>query len=101
MKVATIVKLKRECLNNPAGTLGVVFNDYGDGSQVIFPNGMYDGFNETEKCRWLGYQGEVTEKEFFLEEVGFEPSLAGYQFLNVMRVDQDFHRGIFDAVLKK
>ena len=47
MKVGTICKLKVDCLGNKAGTLGVVFNDYGDGFQVIFENGSYDGISRT------------------------------------------------------
>jgi hypothetical protein len=97
MRVGTIVKLKVECLGNKQGALGVVFNDYGDGSQVIFENGKYDGFaeiNEVER-----FKGQ-TEKDYFLEEVGFADSLAGYQFQNVMQVSEDYDKGIFNAVLR-
>jgi hypothetical protein len=98
MKVGTIVKLKVNCLENATGTLGVVFNDYGDGSQVIFENGEYDGFSEVNEVERFG---EKTEKDFFLEEVGFEPILAGYQFRNVIQVSEDYRRGVFNKALTK
>lgn len=94
MKVGTIYKLKVDCLENKAGTLGVVFNDYGEGVQVIFKNGNYDGFSVTNN---LGI-GDInkTEAETFLEEVGFEESLAGYQFKNVIQVAVDYRDGLFN-----
>ena len=98
MQVGTIVKLKRDCLDNPKGAIGVVFYDYGDGFQAIFPNGNYDGFSTDDKEEVFG---GLTEADFILEEVGFEPVLSGYQFKNVITVEQDFRRGVFDAVLKR
>ncbi len=98
MEVGMIVMLKRECLGNPQGSLGVVFYDYGDGFQAIFSNGNYDGFSTDEKVEAFGNK---TEAEFILERVGFEPTLAGYQFRNVMCVEQDFKDGMFDCVLKR
>lgn len=97
MKVGTIVKLKRVCLGNPIGTVGVVFYDYGDGSQAIFENGNYDGFNERDTDYGVTKQ---TEKDFILEEIGFAEYLAYYQFKNVMQVSQDYRKGIFDAALQ-
>ena len=94
MKVGTIVKLKVDCLGNPKGTLGVVFYDYGDGSQAIFKNGSYDGFSETSK---MSKNGEI-EAEFFLEKVGFCDNLVDYQFKNVIAVEQDFRKGIFSEI---
>jgi hypothetical protein len=100
MKVGTVCKLKVDCLGNKAGTLGVVFNEYDDeggaGFQAIFENGNYDGFSTTRKTLHPGTKG--TEAEYFLEEVGFEQSLAGYQFRNVMQVAADFKKGLFDIV---
>lgn len=92
MKVGTICKLKVDCLGNKAGTLGVVFYDYGDGFQAIFENGNYDGF-ERERA---GLYEEKTEADHFLEEVGFEESLAGYQFKNVLQVVADYKHGLFN-----
>ncbi len=93
MKVGTICRLKVAALNNKAGTLGVVFYDYGDGFQAIFENGNYDGFSTT---RSPGGVGMGTEDVFFLEKVGFEESLAGYQFKNVMQVSADYRKGLFN-----
>ena len=97
MQVGTIVKLKIDCLNNKTGTLGMVFYDYGDGFQVIFENGKYDGFH-TE-----GYFANTkqTEADFILEKVGFESSLSGYKFKNVLQVEQDFRNGLFNIIWKK
>ncbi len=96
MQVGTIVKLKVECLGNKIGTLGVVFYNYGDGFQVIFENGEYDGFS----TRRIIENGE-TEADCFLKEIGFEPLLADYKFKNVMRVSEDFRNEVFDCVLKR
>jgi len=97
MQVGTIVKLKRDCLGNPAGTIGVVFYDYGDGFQAIFKNGNYDGFS----TKYHIDNTFQTEADFILEKIGFEPALSGYQFKNVCQVSLDFHNGVFDIVLKK
>jgi hypothetical protein len=100
MRVGTIVKLKVECLENEIGARGVVYYDYGDGSQVIFENGEYDGFNETELHNWSG-DVKLTEKDFFLEVIGSSPEVAGYNFKNVIQVSQDYSRGLFDPAFKK
>ena len=98
MKVGTICKLKVDCLGNKAGTLGVVFYDYGDGFQAIFENGNYDGFSTTAMLGGFGVPGygKTTEETYFLEEVGFEPSLGGYLFRNVMQVSGDYRHGLFN-----
>ena len=101
MKVGTICKLKVPMLGNETGTLGVVFNDYGDGVQVIFENGNYDGFSS--KVRMGGSGADPmrdSETLAFLEEIGFEESLAGYQFKNVMQVAEDFRKGLFNITWK-
>lgn len=94
MKVGTICKLKVDCLDNKAGTLGVVFYDYGDGFQAIFENGQYDGFSLLDSA--LSFGAKPTEADYFLEQVGFEESLAGYQFKNVMQVSADYRKGLFN-----
>ena len=100
MKVGTICKLKVDCLGNKAGTLGVVFLDYGTGFQVIFENGNYDGFSVIPNLEGLGVPDKkVVEAAYFLEEVGFEESLAGYQFTNVMQVAADYRKGLFNIAL--
>lgn len=96
MKVGTIVKLKVACLGNDVRTLGVVFYNYGSGSQVIFKNGNYDGFDETE-IREFG-KDKSTEKDYFLEEIGFCTALAGYKFTNVIQLERDYQAAIFNVV---
>ncbi|KKN55609.1 hypothetical protein LCGC14_0580810 [marine sediment metagenome] len=96
MKVGTICKLKVNCLNNKAGTLGVVFNDYGDGFQAIFENGSYDGFSTTRDLPSQTRSVAQIEADYFLEEVGFEESLAAYQFKNVNQVFVDYIHRVFD-----
>lgn len=101
MKVGTICKLKVDCLGNEAGTLGVVFYEYGDGFQVIFENGKYDGFSSTRRMpSHLPSQAKI-EADYFLEEVGFEESLAGYQFKNVSQVSEDYRNGLFNIAWGK
>jgi hypothetical protein len=95
MKVGTVVQLKCECLKNPAGAVGIVFNDYGDGIQVIFENGKYDGFS-----LYTRMDNNHNEIDFFLNKIGFSKELAGYEFKSVMQVSQDFLAGQFDNVLK-
>lgn len=92
--VGTIVKLKVACLGNPAETLGVGFNDYGDGCQVIFKNGEYDGFSFENTMP----NGEK-EADFFLEVAGFSNACADYKFQNVIQVSRDFDSGLFNEGL--
>lgn len=87
MTVGTIVKLTVPCLGNPAGTLGVGFNDYGDGCQFIFANGNYDGFS-------------IDEQSQFLKEVGFSEELSDYEFESVIKTSNDFDYGVFDKPLQ-
>jgi len=87
MRIGALMKLKVNCLGNPAGTVGVVYYDYGDGFQVIFPNGEYDGFSVPD------------ESEQFLEEVGFAPSVADYAFKSVIRLSDDYRNGVFNKAL--
>ncbi len=96
MRVGTIVKLKVECLNNDPGALGVVFGNYGEGFQVIFENGEYDGFS----TRRIIENGE-TEADCFLKECGIAPDLTDYVFKNVIQVSNDFRNGVFNSVLKR
>ncbi len=94
MKVGTICKLKVDCLGNKAGTLGVVFYNYGDGIQAIFENGGYDGFSLKYGNGLTGDKGQ-SEVDLFLEEVGFEESLGDYKFKSVIQVSNDFDLDVF------
>jgi len=86
--VGTIVKLKKECLGNKPGTIGVCFNDYDTGSQFIFENGEYDGFSDEEI-------------KLFLDIIDFSYELETYDFISVMYLADDFKKGVFDSVLKQ
>ena len=94
MKVGTIVKLKKFCLGNAVNTRGVVFNEYATGSQVIFENGCLDGFSDMEEELF----GDISEREFILEEVGFDPIVAEYEFKNDIKVTEDFRKGLFSHI---
>jgi len=97
MTTGTIVKLKTQCLGNEPGTLGVGFNDYGDGVQFIFENGEYDGFSSKIENILRNY----SEQTSFLEEIGFDYIISEYQFKNVMQVSLDFKKGLFNSALVK
>lgn len=84
MKVGTVVKLKRECLQNPKGTIGVCVSRYEGGGMFIFFNSGYDGFSEDEQ-------------EKYLEEVGFDDKIAEYEFTNVLQLSSDFIAGKFNT----
>lgn len=82
--VGDLYKLKVDCLGNPRGTIGIVFYDYFDGQEIIFPNGNYDGFNhESEIPQFLDYVGHIEE-------------YSAYKFKNVMKVSQDFDDKYWD-----
>jgi hypothetical protein len=85
MNVGTTVCLLEPLLGNPEGAVGVCYEVYDIGHvgySIIFQNGAYDGFSEEEA-------------EKLLEEVGFEDSVADYDFTNVMRLSEDFNKGVF------
>lgn len=88
MQVGSVVKLKVPLLGNPMDAVGIAFNDYGSGTQFIFPNGELDGF-------------DLEEQERFLEELGHEPALEAYKFSSVIRVYQNYQDGMFDVYFKK
>lgn len=58
-----------------------------NGLSFIFANGNYDGFS-------------TEEQQDYLHEIGFDGSVAGYQFSNVMNLSRDFQMGVFDSCLK-
>ena len=93
MIVGTIVKLKRECLDNPPKTRGVCYEIYGrskgeERASIIFENGKYDKFSPDE-------QREI------LIPVGISEDLMNYKFENVGKVNEDFRKGVFNIVFKR
>lgn len=90
MLVGTIVKLKRECLDNPKHTKGVCYEIYSRGNgekgvSIIFENGKTDGFSAEE-------QHEI------LIPIGLSEGLMDYKFENIGRVNEDFRKGVFNSV---
>ena len=93
MRVGTLRRLTRECLGNPAGTVGVCYDVYildegtdlctPPGASFMFPNGEYDGFSDEDA------------KIFFDAWEGFCPQLQSYQFKNVIQLSRDFNAGLF------
>ena len=86
--VGMLVSIGRGVLNNPAGSKGVVYENYTIGkdhfgSSIIFPNGAYDGFSEEciENCQ--------------VKPIGIVSSIKEYEFQNVGRLSEDFDRGVF------
>lgn len=90
MRIGTIVQLKINCLGNEIGAQGVCYSiDYSLGRAsygVIFENGNFDGFSPEDV-------------ELFLKEIGFSSSIQYYQFTNVIKLSQDFDRGVFKSAL--
>lgn len=74
------------CLGNPAGTRGVVYEEYKiglhSGISVIFSNGNFDGFNDEEQ-------------KSFLKKIGYCKSVSYYEFTNVLKLSNDFNIGYF------
>lgn len=80
-------RLKRDMLGCKAGTIGTVFEEYGDfvvkggtGRQIIFSNGLYDGFS-------------VKEQELYLEYAGHDYRAEDFIFDNVLQVEKYFRKG--------
>lgn len=81
--IGTIVELKIPCLGNPVGSRGICFDVYelGEpGSQVIFQNGDHCGFS-------------IDEQDTFFNIIKRVP--LTYQFINVMKLSDDFRKGVF------
>ncbi len=92
MEIGDVVTLDIPMLGCRPGTRGIVFNTYQDfddesekGVQIIFENGIYDGFSVTEQNNFLSE--EHMDTPFFVKR---------YKFTNVMKVSQDFNDGFWD-----
>lgn len=93
MLVGTIVKLKRECLDNPKDTKGVCYERYDrgkgeEGVSIIFENGKHDGFS-------------LEEQKEILIPIGISEDLMSYEFEYVGKLIEDFRKGIFNGVFKR
>lgn len=86
MQIGSIVRLKKHCLGNSPGAVGVAVEKYEiamfPGFVIIFENGAFDGFSKSEQEIWL-------------EEIGIHGPTASYMFLNAMRLSADFDHELF------
>lgn len=97
--IGHLVSLKIPCLGNPVGTIGVCFDDYGDGRQYIFENGEYDGFSLERR---VPNSKNETELDAFLNDLGFhDEEHFQYDFTNVIKLGQDFRKGVFDLAFQE
>lgn len=83
MEVGTIVLLKTPMLGEQLHSIGVVFNKYDDGVQIIFENGGYDGFSDSE------------QKDFLMEK-GLDEKTSTYQFKNIFQMERDYEAHTWD-----
>jgi hypothetical protein len=87
--VGTIVTAARSSGVCRAGERGVCYEVYSlarrPGYGIIFEHGGYDGFSPEDVQAFL----HVTDRVC--------PSVAGYQFTNVVRLKRDFEAGRFTA----
>jgi hypothetical protein len=95
MNVGSIVQLKISCLNNKPGTIGVCYETYNlgrcynlgtPGCSIIFENGSYDGFSADEQKEFLTH---VSDSDLV------------YKFTNVMKLAEDFRKGLFARYLNQ
>jgi len=89
-RVGDLVTVLRPVLDNPAGSLAVVYEIYnigkGPSPSLIFQNGQYDGFSARDR------------ELFGVMKVGHDATVAGYHFKNVLQLDADFRAGVFEHV---
>jgi hypothetical protein len=93
MLVGTIVKLKKECLDNPKHTKGVCYEVYSNGNgekrvSIIFENGKTEEFS-------------FEEQQQVLIPIGLSEDLMNYKFENIGKVNEDFKTGVFNSVFKR
>jgi hypothetical protein len=97
LPVGTIVKLKVPLYQQPAGTLGIVYEDYALSTRTHSWDPMRGVSVITEDGEDLG-GFTVREQEDYLEMVrvtGFR-----YRFINVMRLREDWEAGIFNSLFQ-
>lgn len=101
LTLGTLVQLKCECLYNPAGTVGVVYEVYERrtahkndkdryGISVIFPNGRHDGFSPYERQTFLTVVGLATDC-----------AVRTYKFKHVSQLARDFELGLFAQAFRE
>ena len=95
--VGTLLELKHDCVNNTAGTIGLIFHTYQRlwpaspdpdtfGIGVIFPNGYHDCFS-------------ASDQTFFFTSLGLtsDPDILKYKFRHPTQLHSDYNAGVFSA----
>lgn len=89
IKLGTVVEIRLHALGNIPGAKGFCFHEYpiGEylGKSIIFENGQYAKFNESET-------------DLFLTPI-FHSTLK-YKFKSIPKLKRDFKHGVFAKVLK-
>lgn len=89
--VGMVVTFGKQCMGNPAGAKGVVYEVYTFGSHhgvsIVFENGLHDGFSEA--C--IEMLDVVPSK--------FARHLQNYEFTSIEKLHRDFNNGLFKAAL--
>lgn len=91
--VGMVCTVGRSCRGNRPGSVAVVYENYRlepghFGFGLLFPNGQYDGFNESD--------AEVFE----VNPVKVCEACKNYHFSNVLDLMRDYCNGRFDSALK-
>lgn len=97
LKIGDVVTTAVHILGCNPGTRGVVVSLYNDfdipeehGATIIFENGNYDGFS-------------FEEQHWFLDEcpdVRVPEPIRNYKFENVMKLSNDFKKGVWDEIFR-
>lgn len=90
LTLGNIIKLKRPCMNSPAGSIGYVYETYSIGADhpgvsVIFENGDYDGFSKNDQ-------------DYCLDYLYSSPFL--YNFHTVIQLIRDYRNGAFNDAFR-
>lgn len=81
MNIGQAVINKCQHMGVPKGQVGIVFENYGSGHQIIWKNGEYCGYS-------------LDEAQTFFSETGIDSGLV-YNFTNVINLSNDYRNGVF------
>lgn len=89
LKVGQIVRSKKDHPGAPSGSVGVVFEDYMSGIQVIWETGEYHGYNK-------GHGSNANEIKLFIQQTSMiNINNSAYVFRNVIKLMEDYRNGVF------
>lgn len=89
--IGTIIKLKVPFLNNPPGSIGIVYDQYSLcnnallGSSIIFQNGMHGRFSDSDQ-------------RYYLEHLGFSKKYSKYEFSHPSQLERDWQLGYWSEI---